>query len=30
MDVLQNESGVFKFNIALKLLSLEIDGVNIF
>jgi len=30
MDVLQNEGGLFKFNIALKLLSFEIDGENIF
>jgi hypothetical protein len=29
MDVLQNEGGLFKFNIALKLLSFEIDGENI-
>jgi hypothetical protein len=28
--VLQNEGGLFKFNIALKLLSFEIDGENIF
>jgi hypothetical protein len=30
MDVLQNERGPFKFNIALKLLSFEINGVSIF
>lgn len=29
MNVLQSEGGVFKFNIALKLLSFGIDGVNI-